>query len=445
MVILGLGTNKGNRLHNLRTALYHLKLIENFKVTKISSVYKSNALLPNNAIANQNQFYLNIAIHCKTTMEPLELLTIIKKLEIQLGRTPTTEKWVDRIIDIDILAWLNKNINTSELTIPHKELQNRPFAVWPFIDVTLSWQKYIKEQNIINTIIENLNKWGTKFFNHAPLNTHQINHRIDIPQILGILNITPDSFSDGGKHYHIDTALKHAIDLFNAGADIIDIGAESTRPNATAVSEEIEWQRLYPVLKSIINNYKNNPWKPQISIDTRHYNNAHKAISLGIDIINDVSGLSDINMCKLIAETNVHAIYMHNLGIPANRNQLISIYKNPVKEVLKWATKRKLQILKTGLKPNKLIFDPGLGFGKNPQQNLQILKQIHNFHDLEIPLLVGHSRKSFLELANNKPSNEKDYETAVISEFLARKKIQYLRVHNVEHNIRNLTMQTLIY
>lgn len=445
MLILGLGTNQGDRLYNLRNALQHLKLIREIKIVQVSSVYKSNALLLNNIISEkENLFYLNIAISCKTTLQPISLLKILKKLEIKLGRIPSAQKWAPRIIDIDILAWENKVINNTDLTIPHKELPNRPFVLWPFIEVAPIWYKYIKDQNIINVITENLNNWNKIGAKGVPLNTLRIKHRVDIPQIVGILNITPDSFSDGGKYQNIDRALEHAIDLFNSGADIIDIGSESTRPNATVVAEQVEWQRLYPIITNINNYYKNTFWKPKISIDTRHYTVAKKAIDLGIDWINDVSGLSDIKMCKLIAEANVHAVYMHNLGIPADRDNVISSSKDPVTIILRWAHTRVVEILKTGININKLIFDPGIGFGKNYQQNIYILKNINKFRALNMPMLVGHSRKSFLNLYQDNDPVTRDLETAVVSSYLARKNIEYIRVHNVEYNIRNLAMNALL-
>jgi 2-amino-4-hydroxy-6-hydroxymethyldihydropteridine diphosphokinase/dihydropteroate synthase len=446
MVILGFGTNQGDRTKNLRTALYHLGLIDQIKIIQVSPLYKSNALLLENTPKDWDQFYLNVAVSCKTTLEPLELLKILKNIEINMGRNQCNLRWAPRIIDIDILAWRDKKITTAELTIPHPELHNRPFALWPFMDLILEWQAYIAEQNTINAILENLKQWGSRLTNTntAPLNTHKLAHRIDIPKLLGILNVTPDSFSDGGKNQSTEKALEHAIHLFNSGADFIDIGAESTRPNAEEISAKLEWERLYPILQAIVNYWQNNSWKPKISIDTRHYQVAENAISLGVDWINDVSGLTDPKMCRVIREADVHAVYMHNLGIPANRDNLIPSEKDPIQEIFNWASDRKIQILQTGINPDKLVFDPGIGFGKNAIQTLQLLHGIHEFNALNLPLLVGHSRKSFLNICTNYPATNRDHETAVVSEFLARKKIQYLRIHNVEHNMRNLQMQTFL-
>lgn len=445
MLILGLGTNQGDRLYNLRNALKHLKLIKEIKIIQVSSIYKSNALLLNNITnVNQELFYLNIAVSCKSTLQPTCLLKILKNLEIKLGRAPYAQKWAPRIIDIDILAWENTIINTLDLNVPHKELSNRPFALWPFIEVAPIWHKYIKDQNIINIITENLNNWSKLSVKDVPLNTHKIRHRVDIPQVMGILNATSDSFSDGGCYQNADTALQHVINLFNSGADIIDIGAESTRPNAQVVSEELEWSRLYPIITIIKDYYNNTTWRPKISIDTRHYAVASKAILLGIDYINDVSGLIDIKMCKLIVDSDVNAIYMHNLGIPANSDHVIDNKQDPIKNILLWAQTRMQKILNTGIKKDKLIFDPGIGFGKNPQQNIYILKNINKLRALGVPLLVGHSRKSFLNFYGDNDPIKRDLETAAISVYLAKKNIEYIRVHNVEYNIKNLNMLALL-
>lgn len=451
MLVLGLGSNKGDRINNLRTALSNIRLVDEIKIIQISPLYKSDAMLPENAPKDWDQFYLNVAISCETTLEPIALLNILQKIEAKLGREKPYLQWSPRTIDIDIMAWKGKQVKTNELTIPHAELHKRPFALLPFLDITLNWQSYIGEQDIISSIKENLEKWRIGTDDNIPFNTTRIAHRIDVPYLMGIVNVTPDSFSDGNKNL-IEHAMEHAIEyslertivLFDNGADIIDIGAESTRPGATAISPEMEWERLWPTLQVIMSYWNDNVWRPRISIDTRHYEVAEKAILYGVDFINDVSGFTNPKMCKIVAEADIHAIYMHNLGLPANSNNCISLDKDPIREVFDWAVARKEDILQAGIKPEKLIFDPGIGFGKDAEQSLQLLKRINEFHALNIPLLVGHSRKSFFNMCTKLPFTERDPETAVVSEFLARNSVQYLRVHNIEHNMRNLRMQTFL-
>lgn len=444
MVVLGIGSNIGDRIANLRTCLAFIETINNLRIVQISSVYKSDALLTEGAPSDWDQFYLNAAVLCKTTLHPEELLHVVKQTEEKLGRSKTAFKWAPRIIDIDILAWFKKRVDSADLNLPHPELSNRPFALWPFLDVLFDWHNYISDQKTINKIEENIKKWGGRKSNQAPFNTKQIAHRIDIPKLMGIVNITPDSFSDGGSNDTVEQTLTNTIKLFNDGAEIIDFGAESTRPNAIPISPEEETSRLLPKLAEISSYWSKQTWRPKISIDTRNFQTAAKALQYPIDFINDVSGVEDPKMSALLAEANVYVVFMHNLGIPVNLNNCFSLAEDPINEILDWALARKQLLLRAGIKYEKLIFDPGIGFGKTASQSLQILKQIKKFNILNLPLLVGHSRKSFLNLCTDRNFAERDHETAVISENLARNNVQYLRVHNVEHNIRNLSMQAIM-
>jgi len=443
MLVLGLGSNQGDRINNLREALRYLNLIEDFKIIQISPVYKSDALLPENAPQSWDQFYLNVNISGETTLSPPRLLKNLKQIEHNMGRDKTLV-WGPRIIDIDILVWEDCLLNTEELTIPHPQLHHRPFVLLPLIDLLPDWKGYIVKSKMVDAIIANLNKWDTKYNSNIPHNTHKVKHRIDIPQLMGIINVTPDSFSNHGQNLVIDVALHNCIRLFNEGAEILDLGAESTRPGAIEISPEEEWNRLKPVLQTIVKHWQGDEWKPKISIDTRHYEVAERAISFGVNYINDVSGFVDYRMCAIVAAANTYAIYMHNLGIPADQNKIIPQDKDLITEILQWANQRKEKMLQAGIRSNKIIFDPGIGFGKNARQSLQLIRNIDEIHAVGVPLLVGHSRKSFLNLCTDQPFAQRDYETAVVSEFLANHKVQYLRIHNVEHNMRNLSMQTFL-
>ena len=190
--------------------------------------------------------------------------------------------------------------------------------------------------------------------------------------------------------------------------------------------------------------WQNADWQPEISIDTRNYQIAKKVVKYGVNYINVVSGLEEPKMCSLIAEAKLYAVYMHNLGIPVDKSNIIKKNLNPVQEILSWAIERREKILQYGIKEDKLIFDPGIGFGKDAVQSLQVLQHINKFHSIDLPILVGHSRKSFLNIFTDQPFRERDSETAIVSEFLARKNIQYLRVHNIEQNLKNLYMQAML-
>jgi len=241
------------------------------------------------------------------------------------------------------------------------------------------------------------------------------------PKIWGILNITPDSFSDGGKYFSLDTALKHAQDLIDSGADVIDIGAESTRPGAKVLELEEEWSRLKDVLPLIKEIKKN----VLISLDTTKGDIIKRALNY-IDIINDVSGFNDPIMLDVVKNSQLPAVLMHNLGVPADPSKTIHEGLDVIDEISTWFEK-KLETLPS----SHLILDPGIGFGKTASQSLEIIKNIAELHKFNLPLLVGHSRKSYMKLLN---IDDKDTATAVISLHLAQKQVQHIRVHNVALN-----------
>lgn len=266
-------------------------------------------------------------------------------------------------------------------------------------------------------------------------------------KIVGILNITPDSFSDGGKFDSLNSAILQLKKMLTEGADMIDIGAESTGPKAAKISDEEEWRRLQKILPAIIFEVKNfnnqTGRKVQTSIDSYHFTNIKKAYEAGIDIINDVSGLIDKKIVEFIAEKNITTILMHSLSVPVKAELIINPHLNVVKEIINWAKEKISALEKMGVKKSQLIFDVGIGFGKSGAQSIRILKSIDDFRILGLPLYVGHSKKSFLDKldcsdffitqANQKTLNRAE-KTLIISKYLMKKNIDFLRVHDVEEN-----------
>ncbi|MFN7038748.1 MAG: dihydropteroate synthase [Alphaproteobacteria bacterium] len=258
------------------------------------------------------------------------------------------------------------------------------------------------------------------------------------PKLVGILNITPDSFSDGGKYLNLHDAVSQAEQLITDGADIIDIGAESTRPNAIAISSKEEWNRLSNILPIIINLAKSH--NIMTSIDTYHIESAQKAIDLGIDIVNDVSGANSLEMQKLVSLSNKKIIIMHNLGIPANPKFTVDPQIDIIKYIKDYAEKKILQLMALGVERKNIIFDPGIGFGKNTAQSFELIKNISQFHSLNVEILVGHSRKSFFNMFTSVDFKDRDIETFITSVYLAKNNVSYLRVHNVAANKRALNI-----
>src|SRR3989338_3425069 len=414
MIILGLGSNVGHCLLHLRNALNALKKLPNMAILAVSPTYISDALLPDDAPVEWDQPYLNLAIQCKTTQDPFSLLKELKKIEASISGGLQKKHWGPRMIDIDILALDDEIIKSEALTIPRDHLTDRPFALWPLADVAPLWIFPLKGPFHGKTATELTTKWGSRLDGNAPLHTRQINQRIDAPALVGVINVPPDSFSDVGEFLQVPSALEQARHLIEAGAEILDIGAESTAPSAKPLHPTSEWQRLQPVL-SAIKTIKDFLIPPQISIDTRHVEVAKKALDFGINWINDVTGLQDARMRELVREANLHCVMMHHLSIPPSRENILPQNQDPVQLLYEWG-KNQIELLEqSGISKDKIIFDPGIGFGKSSEHSLFLIKNISVFKNLGVRILVGHSRKSFLSLFTSRPFAERDIETVAMT------------------------------
>lgn len=247
------------------------------------------------------------------------------------------------------------------------------------------------------------------------------------PYIVGILNLTPDSFSDGGEFVEFEKAKKRLLEMINEGADIIDIGAESTKPFSTPVSAEIQIERLLPILDFI----KENNIKIPISIDTRSAEVAKKCIEAGADIINDVSGFEyDEKMAEVIAELNVPIIIQHSKGSPENM-QVDPVYDNVMDEIFLNLKQKTDLAIEKGINPKNIIIDAGIGFGKTKEQNFEIINRIEELFALGYPIMLGISRKSLLGM-KEESSELKDIFTIALNSSIIDKKVNFLRVHNVK-------------
>ncbi|HVE44008.1 MAG TPA: dihydropteroate synthase [Gammaproteobacteria bacterium] len=440
MVILGLGSNRGNKLHHLRSALSAIKNIAQLEVKQVSPVYVSDALLPDNAPLDWDTPYLNLAVRCETSLTPFALLHILKDIQHVIGGHVEKRHWGPRIIDIDILAWDQLSLQDPILTIPHRELENRPFALWPLADVAPFWVAPSQTQTATQCVA----KWGSRFSGEAPFHTRQIAQRVDGPEWVGIINLTTDSFSDGG--YFIDTtkALEQAAHLLESGATVLDIGAQATSPGAQILTPQEEWERLAPILMGIKTLDSFEDLSPTISVDTYHPEVAALAIAQGADWINDVGGLDHPEMRALIATHAVDCVMMHHLSLPADPSHTLAHHENPVPIIYDWAVKRIALAQEAGIKKEKIIFDPGIGFGLTATQSLHVLQQIDEFKKLGVRVMIGHSRKSFLSLFTDKPARERDIETLAISLALMKKSVDYIRVHDVDISARSQKVMAVI-
>ncbi len=245
-------------------------------------------------------------------------------------------------------------------------------------------------------------------------------------RIMGILNVTPDSFSDGGTFNSFDLALAQAEKLIADGADILDIGGESTRPFAAPVSFAEELQRTVPIIEAVRRRHG-----IPISIDTTKAEVARQALAAGADIINDISALRhDPGMLDVVRETSVPVILMHMQGTPADM-QVEPHYDDVVAEVLLFFEERIASLTASGVARERLIIDPGIGFGKTRSHNLSLLKNLHRLAALGLPVLLGHSRKRFLGELSGLAVQQRDPLTAVVSALSVRDGVSIIRVHDV--------------
>ena len=253
-----------------------------------------------------------------------------------------------------------------------------------------------------------------------------LDHITKFPKLMGILNVTPDSFSDGGKFYSVNDALNHCKTMIDSGAEIIDVGGESTRPGADIISVEDELERVVPIIKEIHKSYP----EVVISIDTTKFDVAKAALDSGASIINDVSGLNhDIRLLDLAIEYKAKLIIMHMKGNPRNM-QIKPEYNNLIEEVYN-SLKDKIDLCN---KRNffDLIIDVGIGFGKSLDHNLLLLKNLDKFNKLNAEQLLGISRKSFIgKLFNKNEAHDRDFETLLFHSLLLSANLDYIRVHNL--------------
>ena len=248
---------------------------------------------------------------------------------------------------------------------------------------------------------------------------------------MGILNVTPDSFADGGRHFDFEAAINRAKEMISQGVDIIDVGGESTRPGADRVTEEIERDRVIPVITELVE------LGVTLSIDTTRANIAQAAISAGASIVNDVSGgLADPKMAALIASNpNVQYVVMHWRGHSKDM-QKAAEYKNVVGEVKDELDERVIALTKSGVLPEQIILDPGIGFAKSSAHNWELLKNIDRLNLLGFPLLVGASRKRFLgDLLSAPEADDRESASIALTTYLAKSGVWGVRTHSVKPHL----------
>ncbi len=255
------------------------------------------------------------------------------------------------------------------------------------------------------------------------------------PLVMGILNVTPDSFSDGGRHFSISNAVAAAVEMAAHGADIIDIGGESTRPYSTPVSAEQEMARVIPVIEQLAGKIE-----VPISIDTSKSIVARVAVAAGAEIINDVTGLEgDPDMAQVAAETGVGVCVMHMRGTPQTM-QDDPQYDDVVEEIDDYLRQRLDWCIAQGIQADRVCLDPGIGFGKTHAHNLELLRATERFTRIGVPILIGHSRKGFVGKVLGDSTIDRDYGTIGVSLAVAAAGADVIRVHAVRPTVEALRL-----
>ncbi|XP_022150687.1 folate synthesis bifunctional protein, mitochondrial-like isoform X1 [Momordica charantia] len=448
-VVIALGSNVGDRLYNFNEALKLMKR-EGIHITRHACLYETAPAY----VTDQPQF-LNSAVRAFTKLGPHELLSTVKRIEKELGRTAGI-RYGPRPIDLDILLYGRYRVHSDVLTVPHERIWERPFVLAPLIDllgsdvdtdVVSGWHSLAPDHG---GLFESWEKLGGE----SLIGKEGMRRVLPIgnslwdwsckTSIMGILNLTPDSFSDGGKFQSVEAAVSQVRSMVSDGADMIDIGAQSTRPMAPRISVEEELDRLVPVLEAVTG-------MPEmsgklISVDTFYSEVALEAVKKGAHIVNDVSaGQLDPQMHSVVSDLDVPYIAMHMRGDPYTMQNTQNLqYDDVCNQIASELHLRIRDAESSGIPAWRIIVDPGIGFSKNTKQNLEILTGLPKIR-AEIarrslglshaPMLFGPSRKKFLgEVCSRSVATERDPATVAAITIGVLGGANIVRVHNVRDN-----------
>ena len=316
-------------------------------------------------------------------------------------------------------------------SIPLNGNKNISFDHIEIISRTSKKKISINKINILKKSLKKLIKIDLKKIRSRKKNFSNLNF-LQIPNIMGVLNLTPDSFSDGGRFNRGKKGLKHALEMFSSGANIIDIGGESTRPGSKAINNKIEWKRVKKIIQLLSK-------KIPISLDTRKSEIMKKGINYGVKVINDVSGLEyDTETINVLKKYKIPFVLQHSQGTPENMQNKPK-YKNELLEIYDFFEQKIKFLKKKGIKHNKIIIDPGIGFGKNLKHNINLISNISIFHSLGFPILVGNSKKRFIkEIAGKNDTKNRIGGTVASSIYLMMQGVQILRIHDVNELLQGI-------
>lgn len=415
-IALGIGSNLGDRLRHLQKGLALLSPF--MEEVQVSTVFETKAeLLPGSPPEWDLPFYNCVAIG-KVALTPRELLGKLKEIEEQVAPR-AAQKWAPRALDLDILAYEEEVIDEEGLSIPHSELLNRPFALQPMAQLLPYWRYPDPHHGAYGKTLLELSHLSPLAFSRS---------LVVEPQLVGVVNVTPDSFSDGGLFCDPEKATTKALQLWEEGASWVELGALATSPRATLYSFEEEWRRLSPVLQRL----SECKVRPRLSIDTYHTQTALRALEeFDVEMINWVGEEINAELIQKIERGGKQLVVMHRLSLPPSRTNVLPYEEDPLEAILKWGREALADLEEKGLDRRRVIVDPGVGFGKTALQNRMILQRIAELKVLGVPLFVGHSRKLFIASFSASRPSERDRESMAISLYLKEQGVDFLRVHDV--------------
>ncbi|KAL7752988.1 trifunctional dihydropteroate synthetase [Sorochytrium milnesiophthora] len=396
---IAMGSNLGDRAGHIHAALFAMTQDGQSRIVNTSFLYETAPMY----VTDQPMF-LNAVCKIATSHEPHSLLKTLKSCEENAGRTDTGRNG-PRPIDLDILFYDNVELNTDTLIIPHPRIQEREFVLRPLCDIApdLHHPVLFRTMAKLLALLPHSSAAPSDPMRRVfPIAPGKVWTLASKTYIMGILNVTPDSFSDGGQYDNIERAVAHAREMVAAGADIIDIGGQSTRPGAVEVSEQEELARVLPVIQAI---RKDAGLTVPLSIDTYRAAVAKAAVEAGVNLINDVSGgTRDPHMLEVMATTRAPVCLMHMRG---DANTMTRLTQYAEGNVVLGVTQELEELVARALQANiprwNVLVDPGIGFAKDAEQNFDVLRRLRSVTDgtlsrilASLPLLVGPSRKRFI-------------------------------------------------
>ncbi len=432
---IALGSNLGDREAMLRQALEGLlPLVE---IEAVSSFYETEPV----GFTEQPRF-LNAVCLGTTDLDPRTLLDRMRDLEARLGRKPGP-RWGPRLIDLDLLFYDDLVVDAEDLRLPHPHMHERAFVLVPLAEIAPLWRHPRLGKTAASLAARQLTR-GVRVWARAPMRIgRSFFYWGRRTYIMGILNVTPDSFSGDGlltQEDWVRAAVDQARRFKEAGADLLDVGGESTRPGSQPVSGEEEMRRVVPVIEALAAEGLG-----PISVDTYKAAVARAAVEAGADLINDVWAMrADPDMAHVAAELRVPIVLMDNR---ARREAVVrdprlgARYEGERVGDMVVAVRRHLQerawaAQEAGIPRYRIILDPGIGFGKTVEQNLDLIRRLNELADLGYPLLVGPSRKSFIGFTLDLPVDERLEGTAAAVAVSIVRGADILRVHDVKAMVR---------